>query len=131
MQRLYNKEFLIDSEDTSAFLPELREAVRKIDANNDSLTLAIVEAVANCLKHSHGKRAKVEIVEDDGNYEVTVVDDGVGYDYQSHLENIKQGFVPDATASSGRGIFIIYTLCQGKLRISDNGKRIDFCLSAA
>ena len=98
-----------------------------IDKHHD-IILLIKEACTNSIKHSCGTHFKLTVLKEDNGYTVEVVDDGIGYDYTHFLDKAKRGETVDWESNHGRGIFIIYQYTDGRVVITDNGRRIRFSL---
>ena len=90
-----------------AVLARLEAANCEIDPYFDRL--ALDELITNAIVHGNGedpkKKVTVRALSSPDHWGVEVADEGAGFDWQSHLESVKDH--PDPSASSGRGIALI------------------------
>jgi len=74
----------------------------------DDISTALIEACTNAIAHGNkfakDKRVKVAIKFVDGVITTEVCDEGSGFDYRDHMENINP---PDTLSVQGRGIIIM------------------------
>jgi serine/threonine-protein kinase RsbW len=96
-----------------AVLQELGSELPFTQTELDELSTSVIEACTNALEHGNGLEAErpvqVEIDFDSQRIQVTVHDQGRGFDF----ENIDFSQEPaDLMQERGRGIYIMYTYCD-------------------
>lgn len=96
-----------------AVLQELGSELSFSQTELDELSTSVIEACTNALEHGNGLQAdrpvQVEIDFDPGKIQVTIFDEGRGFDF----ENIDFSQEPaDLMQERGRGIYIMYTYCD-------------------
>jgi anti-sigma regulatory factor (Ser/Thr protein kinase) len=125
----YAQQFRFSEENISC-VADITAILIEIAPGNNELRLAVMEAVANCLRHSHGANLGIRIERIENLYHATITDDGDGFAFEDILARARSGDIPDLEETHGRGIYLMDRLSEGTLRISDGGRRVEFFIPA-
>lgn len=99
-----------NASDMRAFVADFLAQAQIPEHVADEVLMAVGEVVANCCRHGRAMKGTGEVAirceMRDSCIEITVTDDGPGFDVESVLET----GVPDLLSSGGRGFFLMRQL---------------------
>ncbi len=112
-------------------LPLIEDYIMSMSSNEKTRILfSIIEGVNNAFEHGMNENeyftVELDITDGNNHLEITIINNGSGFDYEDKLENISdpdQFLENNITSERGRGIAIMKK-CSHSMHYTDEGRKL-------